>query len=588
MDLKENEIYTKELKLITSPSIEFYIPSYQRGYRWETTQVKELLDDLYEFIKSGSGKYCLQPVVVKSKSEKVWEVIDGQQRLTTIYIILSRLQKSITSIKPYKIEYETRPSSKSFLENLTTEIDNSNIDFYHISNAYKIVDEWINDKIENHFEIAVENDLFSALMNRVEIIWFQINDTTNPIDVFTRINIGKIPLTPSELIKAIFLSKSNLDVTKDDDSKNDIYQKQLEISGEWDRMEYDLQDRNFWNFINRFNSNTSTRIDFILDLVARAEKKHQDDNYATFRHFYSKIALIKESIILQNLEDKNAIDDDWKTIKESFSTLKEWYSDHVYYHLIGYLIHTGTPITEIHDEYKKSSKSDFAIYLNSQIKKSIKGVKIVELNYGKDNSMIKQVLSLFNIISTLDINDENIRFPFAKLKDANNIWSLEHIHAQNSEGLKKSQYRNWLFDHKLALERLENEKYSGLIDTISAFLKRAEETKDFIDEAKFDSLFKEVVQIFTIENDNETDVHDLGNLALLDKDTNSSLSNSIFEVKRNNILNKEREGKYIPVATRNVFLKYYTSYPAHLNYWTQDDRNAYISKIKETLKSYLN
>jgi hypothetical protein len=55
------------------------------------------------------------------------------------------------------------------------------------------------------------------------------------------------------LIKAIFLSKSNLDVTIDDNSKNDIYQKQLEISGEWDRMEYDLQDNHFWNFINKTN-----------------------------------------------------------------------------------------------------------------------------------------------------------------------------------------------------------------------------------------------------------------------------------------------------------------------------------------------
>ena len=157
MEVKENEIYTKELKIITNPNTEFFIPSYQRGYRWDSTQVTDLLDDLFEFMKSGTGKYCLQPVVVKKKSDndKVWEVIDGQQRLTTIYIILSRLRKSITSIKPYKIEYQTRQESKKFLEELTAIEDNSNIDFYHISNAYKVVDDWIEDKIENKFEVAV-------------------------------------------------------------------------------------------------------------------------------------------------------------------------------------------------------------------------------------------------------------------------------------------------------------------------------------------------------------------------------------------------------------------------------------------------
>ena len=211
----------------------------------------------------------------------------------------------------------------------------------------------------------------------------------------------------------------------------------------------------------------------------------------------------------------------------------------------------------------------------TQINKSIRGVSIEKLKYGKDNWMIKQILSLFNIISTLEIGDENIRFPFLKLKDVS-IWSLEHIHAQNSEGLKKSQYKNWLIDHRHALERLDKEKHSELISDITQLVESAEQKKENVDEIKFESMFKTILAIFTIENDNETDIDDISNLALLDRDTNSSLNNSIFEVKRNNILNKEREGKYIPVATRNVFLKYYTDYPEHLNYWTKEDRDCLL------------
>lgn len=72
----------------------FYIPAYQRGYRWTIQEVEDLLNDIYEFtpreINDSSEKtwYCLQPVVVKHLQEQTYEVIDGQQRLTTAYLIL--------------------------------------------------------------------------------------------------------------------------------------------------------------------------------------------------------------------------------------------------------------------------------------------------------------------------------------------------------------------------------------------------------------------------------------------------------------------------------------------------------------------
>ena len=78
----------------------FFIPNYQRGYRWEKQQVVDLLDDLKEFIDNTEGNssnfYCLQPIVVKlcdtetlkaeqlnsTNDNNIWyEVIDGQQRL---------------------------------------------------------------------------------------------------------------------------------------------------------------------------------------------------------------------------------------------------------------------------------------------------------------------------------------------------------------------------------------------------------------------------------------------------------------------------------------------------------------------------
>lgn len=66
----------------------FYLPDYQRGYRWTSEEIKLLLDDIYE---SAGKPYCLQPIVVKKSNER-FELIDGQQRLTTIYLICKYME----------------------------------------------------------------------------------------------------------------------------------------------------------------------------------------------------------------------------------------------------------------------------------------------------------------------------------------------------------------------------------------------------------------------------------------------------------------------------------------------------------------
>ena len=72
---------TLEDKLVGEIEGEFIIPSYQRGYRWERKQVETLLNDIMD---NGDKPYCLQPVVVRKRDDGKFELIDGQQRLTTI------------------------------------------------------------------------------------------------------------------------------------------------------------------------------------------------------------------------------------------------------------------------------------------------------------------------------------------------------------------------------------------------------------------------------------------------------------------------------------------------------------------------
>ncbi len=104
----------------------FLVPSYQRGYRRPARQVEALLDDLAAFQLSSRQSnpntfYCLQPVVVRRRPENEWELVDGQQRLTTIFLILRALRDvaKMLSRDCYEIAYQTREGSAEFL-GLTT------------------------------------------------------------------------------------------------------------------------------------------------------------------------------------------------------------------------------------------------------------------------------------------------------------------------------------------------------------------------------------------------------------------------------------------------------------------------------------
>lgn len=126
-----------ETKLVGDITGNFFVPSYQRGYRWGKEEVTRLLEDIYS---NGSKTYCLQPVVVRKDSDR-FELIDGQQRLTTLFILLQYIKREYKpriSLK-YELSYETRSNSADYLNNIDERLADSNIDFYHIFHAYKAI-----------------------------------------------------------------------------------------------------------------------------------------------------------------------------------------------------------------------------------------------------------------------------------------------------------------------------------------------------------------------------------------------------------------------------------------------------------------
>lgn len=590
----------------------FFIPAYQRGYRWTERQVEDLLNDIEKFtpeeIDNSTNKtwYCLQPVVVKGKEEgnkmsfleglkdivngkdepeaivktkelikehediQEWEVIDGQQRLTTIFLILTYL-----SYQKFNIKFATRNDQflnevSSLLEQyeLNGEIHNDgkavsnhynefvkshgnydNIDNFHIFRAYLIIKRW--------FETHEKDEFREKFLKHVKVIWYE-TQYDDAIEIFTRINMGKIPLTNAELIKALFLNSSNL---KEDDAGK-VEQKQLEIASEWDRMEYALQDDAFWYFINKEENNPATRIEFVFDLMySSSNKNFGSDEYSTFRYFSEKF---------KDNSDKDTIEKIWKEIKKYYQTLEEWFTDRELYHKIGFLITTGVDIKDIlagrKDRSKKDrSKKEFREFLDLKISPKV-DCNLDELAY--KNGPVRNVLLLHNIQTILSNENETNRFSFDRYKKEK--WDVEHIHAIATEvKVKKEDQKAWLKNNFTEEEKPRDDDHFKKIEEIQ------------MGNPIEDEEFKSIIEYVLGEEDNS-----IRNLCLLDRGTNRSYKNDSFIAKRAKIIKQEKVGVFIPIATKNVFMKFYSENFKDLDLWNEADRNCYLNDIKATLKKY--
>lgn len=581
-----------EEKIISKITGKFTIEAYQRGYRWGKDEVEYLLEDINE-IPDGQ-KYCLQPVVVKNVND-TYELIDGQQRLTTLYLIMKYLNAYV-DIK-FSIEYATRKSenghigSKELLETID-EIDlslpSNNIDELFIKKSYSIVKTWFNGEKSKMESFA------NKLKNHVTIIWYEVDDDEDSVNIFTRLNIGKINLTNAELVKALFLSRGK----KDSEGRyaGNPYgieeKKQHEIALAWDLMEKDLHNEKFWTFItNEKSDHYPIRMELLFDMIEM--KPSGESNFYTFNRFYERF--------------KNSVNryDTWELIERYMQQLKEWYHSFDLFHHIGFLVATGTSVKSLLDIAMSTDnpikKSDFKLRVLDMIREKMvftvgdkdfgEEIDYAELNYEDHSKFIQYVLLLFNIETIRQKGDENVRFPFYRYKNEG-TWSLEHIHAQNSESLKTNQeWKEWLEIHKKSLEGLEvcsddKKQIEEVIDKMNTVITHINEKgyKGSIRD-EFNAVAPAVINILS-DGDDKSQMHTLSNMALLTVGENAALSNSTFDVKRMKIIAMDKAGEYIPVCTRNVFMKYYSSSDTKLHFWSEEDRKGYISAMNNVLYDY--
>ncbi len=544
---------TLGLRSVGDLSGTFFVPAYQRGYRWGEQEVKQLLDDIWE---NTAEVYCLQPVVVKSRGANAWELVDGQQRLTTLYLLLRHMQsKGLQKDQPlYSLHYETRPKSAEYLDDPTdSAAAQANIDFFHIHRAYETIAAW--------FKKHPEHELVSERLKPVKVIWYEAPEDVDATALFTRLNVGRIPLTDAELLKALLLRANVKDRLRLE-----------EVAAQWDAIEHSLHNEDFWVFVTNAKADQyPARIELLFALLAGVDPTARRPRYYTFDKLQERVE-----------RDRTTF---WSEVLGLYALLREWYEDRDLYHKVGYLIADGTGLDTLLNAAHGETRSAFRASLDARIQKSLSLTpnELKELSYDENYTACLRVLHLTNVEAVRTLHNDAERYSFRAHKSAR--WSLEHIHAQHAEGLtKKEQWEAWLRMHRDALGALPMDAA-----TRAALQQRITDALPEITREVFDPLSREIAAHFHRgDGHQDDDLHGLANLALLDAGNNSALNNAVFEVKRRRILALDKAGAYIPLCTRRVFLKYFTDADAQqVHFWSPQDRTAWLDAIAATLQPYL-
>lgn len=520
----------------------FIIPNYQRGYKWSVkydnkeSAVEKLMADLINaFNKNKEQQYFLQGVTVTEDGDRII-LIDGQQRTTTLYLLLSRLKKDL--IQKINLNYDIREKSKEYIHNLKKESpyyklvkdEDFNQDIEYFIKAIEQIDAKLEEFNNNKTEL---NDFCQFLLSKVTILYIVI-DANKATKTFTMMNGSKATMLQEELVKAEMLRRVSLpDIvekqvsTSEDDNLIDIKEiiaKDWETNAlrsryarEWDKWLYWWNSNNVKSFFG-----TEKPMGLLLDLyLYNKDIKNKSFDFENFR------SLLIEKGINEKQRTKNVFKE-LRDLQKSFEDIYNVPQIHNYlkmsflcskdikdkFEIINYFIKQKNDIKKLEDyskwrlvdaTHRQITKSN---ELNDdEDRKEDKAKKALELLsqkfvYGYNNDLaLKQLLRL-NVEEDNKLNNGRGRkFDFSIYGDK----SLEHIHP------KSKAY------HK------ENIEKDGIIEVVY---------KDGNDKIIPTNKLDNVELLNRDEMEDDYSEHSIGNLLLLAKNDNSKFNDKSFNDKK--------------------------------------------------------
>lgn len=610
------EIFTSYL----DHGYKFNIPEYQRGYKWSEQQVKQLLDDINNFTISENKDsfYCLQNITIVPARDniKYYDVIDGQQRLTTLIILLAMLGES-SKVKD-KLKYSVRGSSNNFIQKLTTDadfminkvlgngdfkslIDKDNDynhqDVFYMVSACHTVNKWF----DTHEDEFCKEEFKLKLLKHVKLIVNKIEDL-NEQELFINLNTGRVPLDGADLVRAMLITRVAKQEMEDydEDLIKDIVRVNErrvrigweidEISAYWSQPEVKEYFKSFSKIITdpqetiKFNEKIHP-INLLYQLWVHKEKK-VDEKYIKLHDF--------EQSEKKPLEIYN-------DIFHLHRTLKDWHEDRQIYHFLGYLFaYSRISFKEVWSVWNKENQTriEFIQYLKIKIQEIafrresreqnentgidfwIKEMTDIEHSFNWYNTKrLGEILILLDIIELSQKKEKGNPLPYLRphfFKKINE--DKEHIYPCTPKNIKelKDNNLNGIIKYLKNLNLLLQDKIEFQIDN--------DQWAKFTNEQKQGELER-------IQNEihSKTPINSIGNLVLLHLSINRGFGNDYYVDKRASVINNIHNGEYVRQHTLNVFLKQQqanTEKQINLNDWNISDIKNNVNNIVEKLKTF--
>ena len=382
-------ISLKSIVDFKNDNINFFIPSYQRGYRWKSRQVSQLIDDINAFTPTESTPfYFLQALAVAKDIEKDRvNVVDGQQRLTTLNLILGDKSSELP------IDYAREA--------------NNALDHHFMNMAEDVIKEKLG-------KIGTERrtEFCKKIKECCRFLYYEV-DKDKELSTFYQLNSGKIPAKDSELVKCVMLTLGN-------DESSDITNAR---ANEWDEIEHKLNNDSFFSF---FTPRGSWREDDRMTVLLRyagLTPTPQEQREEVFP-FLTRI--------LDELKTKSRITI-WKMIYSALYRLLEWYNDPLMYHAFGAIVHQRN-----NKDIKPKTRKEILGAIENMAKYEHQEDKDAYSNWGED---------LFNYLLLSNVAFCWKRWPYRysfEMHRQVEAWSIEHIFARNQKVLDEKELEEWL------------------------------------------------------------------------------------------------------------------------------------------------
>ena len=594
------QIFTEYLRM---EGCEFFnIPEYQRGYKWTVDNIVQLLEDLKGFKQNTSDEfYCLQNITLTKTNVNehlCFNVIDGQQRLTTLFILISYLQRNmrdkVLSAESDILRYSIREETDKFLrESILSgdfwtdkEYTPATKDQYYITEVAKAIDEWFKT---NSLEETTILDHLKIIVNKV--------DSGEEETVFASLNGGKVDLDGADLVRAILITRAakqkypslltektlhqianddiNLNIHIKVSSQGKINEFRVKLGIELDMMNNWWSDREVRSYFeqllpNRISQNKSFKYsEYPIDLLYYAFFEAYKNNLAAHGNTDLDVRVFENGININGKEGDDHLEF-YMEVKEFHLTLVDWYNDDEIYNLLGYLMYN----------FKSSSVSFAMLWKEWELSESKSDFK----------SKLKRTIR------------EQLALAFAGTDDSTDITDKLLLLRKSITNIAENWYDKDFTTRFIPLLDLipEKKNVGNSVRTIfkrlhSDYFKCNQEDKEHVRSQTRQIADEDMTEEYrlALEEENRHGLNSIGNIVLLKAAINRSYGNDELVKKMDRIAREHiMNDTYIRPHTLNVFLsKLRTLNENGISedsvFWSEDDIVKTATYIDAALTEYL-